>query len=106
MASRTQRFESRQSMQGKRFEVFHYREKKTEKLQVHHHDFYEVYFFISGNVEYNVEGKSYHLNKGDLLLMGCALCYSFQILFVEFFGADQDPIRLNFIQVNQEIKIF
>lgn len=39
------------------------------------------------------------INKGDLLLMGCALCYSFQILFVEFFGADQDPVRLNFIQV-------
>lgn len=39
------------------------------------------------------------INMGDLLLMGCALCYSFQILFVEFFGADQDAIRLNFIQV-------
>lgn len=39
------------------------------------------------------------INKGDLLLMGCALCYSFQILFVEFFGADQDAIRLNCIQV-------
>ena len=39
------------------------------------------------------------INKGDLLLMGCALCYSFQILFVEFFGAEQDAIRLNFIQV-------
>ena len=39
------------------------------------------------------------INKGDLLLMGCALCYSFQILFVEFFGADQDVIRLNCIQV-------
>ena len=40
-----------------------------------------------------------HINKGDLLLIGCALCYSFQILFVEFFGADQDAIRLNCIQV-------
>ena len=39
------------------------------------------------------------INKGDLLLMGCALCYSFQILFVEFFGAEQDAVRLNCIQV-------
>lgn len=39
------------------------------------------------------------INKGDLLLIGCALCYSFQILFVEFFGAEQDAIRLNCIQV-------
>lgn len=40
-----------------------------------------------------------HINKGDLLLIGCALCYSFQILFVEFFGAEQDAVRLNCIQV-------
>lgn len=39
------------------------------------------------------------INKGDLLIMGCALCYSFQILFVEFFGAEQDAVRLNCIQV-------
>lgn len=39
------------------------------------------------------------INKGDLLLIGCALCYSFQILFVELFGAQQDVIRLNCIQV-------
>ncbi|MBO5936340.1 MAG: helix-turn-helix domain-containing protein [Clostridia bacterium] len=51
------------------FEVFHYRDAKFEGVAVHQHDFYEVYFFISGNVEYSVEGKSYHLNKGDLLLI-------------------------------------
>ncbi len=39
------------------------------------------------------------INKGDLLLMGCALCYSFQIMFVELFGTDVDGIRLNCIQV-------
>lgn len=39
------------------------------------------------------------INRGDLLLMGCALCYSFQIMFVELFGTDVDGIRLNCIQV-------
>ena len=39
------------------------------------------------------------INKGDLLLMGCALCYAFQIMGVELFGAELDGIRLNCIQV-------
>ena len=39
------------------------------------------------------------INKGDLLLMGCALGYAFQIMGVELFGSDLDGIRLNCIQV-------
>jgi len=39
------------------------------------------------------------INKGDLLLMGCALCYAFQIMGVELFGAELDGIRLNCVQV-------
>ena len=59
---------------------------------------FSVFLAVIGLYLLSAAGVS-HINKGDLLLMGCALCYSFQILFVEFFGADQDPIRLNFIQV-------
>ena len=62
-------FDPRQSMTSPDFEVFHYRDAKFEGVAVHQHDFYEVYFFISGNVEYSVEGKSYLLKKGDLLLI-------------------------------------
>jgi len=39
------------------------------------------------------------INKGDLLLMGCALGYSFQILAVDLLGIELDGIRLNCIQV-------
>lgn len=39
------------------------------------------------------------INKGDLLLMGCAVCYAFQIMGVELFGGDLDGIRLNCVQV-------
>lgn len=31
--------------------------------------------------------------------MGCAICYAFQIMGVELFGADLDGIRLNCVQV-------
>lgn len=39
------------------------------------------------------------INKGDLLLMGCAVCYAFQIMGVELFGEGLDGIRLNCVQV-------
>lgn len=64
-----QNFDPRQNMSSDKFEIFHYRDAKFEGVPVHQHDFYEVYFFINGNVEYNVEGHSYHLERGDLLLI-------------------------------------
>lgn len=69
MPINAQRFDSRQSMKDKRFEVFHYRDKKMDQVGIHHHDFFEVYFFLSGHVSFKVEGKSYHLEPGDLLLI-------------------------------------
>ena len=62
-------FDPRQSMSSNKFEIFHYSDAKFEGVPVHQHDFYEVYFFISGNVEYNVEGNSYNLKSGDMLLI-------------------------------------
>ena len=62
-------FDPRQSMSSNKFEIFHYSDAKFEGVPVHQHDFYEVYFFIGGNVEYNVEGNSYSLKSGDILLI-------------------------------------
>jgi AraC-like DNA-binding protein len=56
-------------MSSNEFEIFHYIDAKFEGVPVHQHDFYEVYFFIGGNVEYSVEGNSYHLKSGDILLI-------------------------------------
>lgn len=39
------------------------------RIDYHNHDFFEVYFFISGRVTYMVEGKSYKLRQGDILLI-------------------------------------
>ncbi len=62
-------FDPRQSMTREDFEVFHYRDARFSGVPVHQHDFYEIYFFISGNVEYSVEGKIYEMKKGDILLI-------------------------------------
>lgn len=69
MRERAQRFDPRQNMHRSTFEVFHYREPKAAEVEVHHHDFYEVYFLLSGSVSYWSEGQIYSLQPGDLLLM-------------------------------------
>lgn len=38
------------------------------------------------------------VEPGDLLLMGCALMFALQILFVDHYAPDVDPLRLNCIQ--------
>lgn len=69
MSLYAQRFDSRQSMRNSRFEVFHYRDRKPENVGVHHHEFFEIYYFVGGNVTFRVEGKTYRLEMGDILLM-------------------------------------
>ncbi len=70
MRERSQRFDPRQEMHVDTFEVFHYTQPRPEGVEVHHHDFYEVYYLLSGQVEYWVEGRIIQLKPGDLLLIG------------------------------------
>ena len=63
------RFDPRQTMGNKRFEVSHTCDTDLYTIDLHHHDFYEIYYFISGQVEYRVEGSTYLMQPGDLLLI-------------------------------------
>lgn len=69
MSPRTQPFDPRQYMIRKDFEVFRYRDNYLNEVALHHHDFYEIYLFLTGNVNYTVESRNYHLAPGDLLLI-------------------------------------
>ncbi len=69
MRERVQRFEVRQTMQKQNFEIFHYNQMTPEEVTVHHHDFYEIFFFLGGKVTYRAEGQIYHLRPGDILLI-------------------------------------
>lgn len=69
MRERSQRFDPRQTMQRDTFEVFHYREPRPNTVEVHHHDFYEVYYLLRGEVEYWVDGRIIRMSAGDLLLI-------------------------------------
>lgn len=69
MATRHRRFDVRQTMHNATFEVFRYKDAYLKEVALHHHDFYEVYFFLSGNVQYIIENRSYLLTPGDVLLI-------------------------------------
>lgn len=69
MRERSQNFDPRQVMRRESFEVFHYRDPRPGHVEVHHHDFYEVYFLLGGQVSYWVEGRVLHMTPGDLLFI-------------------------------------
>ena len=69
MQNRFQHFDTRQKMKGDSYEIFYYQDRHLGPVALHHHDFYEVYFFLGGSVDYLVEGQTYQLQPGDLLLI-------------------------------------
>ncbi|MDO4291971.1 MAG: AraC family transcriptional regulator [Eubacteriales bacterium] len=50
------------------FELFHNYTEHSVATQYHTHNFYEILFFLSGTVEYEVEGRRYFLRPGDIIL--------------------------------------
>lgn len=61
-------FTLRQTMNRRGFEFYHYLDLDPPTAAVHRHDFYEVFFFVSGTATYTVEGRSCQLRPGDILL--------------------------------------
>lgn len=61
-------FTLRQTMQDSLFECHHYLDKVPPEVEFHEHEFYEIYFFLSGAVSYVIEGRTYQLRPGDILL--------------------------------------
>lgn len=51
------------------FQLSHTKESYTKPINFHSHDFYEIYFFMDGNVKYYIENESYTLKKGDILII-------------------------------------
>lgn len=69
MKNTVRSFDPRQEMRNNTFEVFHYKGLLPFDIEVHHHDFYEVYLFLNGSAEYWIEGKRITMNPGDFILL-------------------------------------
>ena len=61
-------YTKRQSMIEPDYEVYRYRSTYMNEVELHHHDFYEVYLLLRGRIEYIVENKIYRMRPGDWML--------------------------------------
>jgi AraC-like DNA-binding protein len=52
------------------FLFFKLKDQKKNEFEFHYHDFNKIIIFISGDVTYIIEGKSYKLKPWDILLVG------------------------------------
>lgn len=62
-------FDTRQYMQSGQFELFYYHDHDLSHVHFHQHEYYEFYFFLEGDVSYQVGGQVYPLQFGDYLLI-------------------------------------
>lgn len=64
-----QKFDPRQVMIRPDFELQFKRDAYLQDVQLHHHDFYEIYFLLSGDVTYTIESRLYQVMPGEMLLI-------------------------------------
>ena len=62
-------FDPRQKMLRPDFEVVHKWDTDLKEVELHHHDFYEVNYLISGDVTYVIESRVYHVKPGQMLII-------------------------------------
>ena len=53
--------------------------QQSESYHIHAHEFYEAYFFISGQVDYIVDGIEYHPQPYSLILIGADVPHGYWI---------------------------
>lgn len=51
------------------FEFHHLYDESPLNINPHNHSFYEIFFFLSGDVNYTIEDRHYRFRPGDLLLI-------------------------------------
>ena len=73
-----------------KFRLFHLKDKKPKEYEYHYHDFHKLLWFISGNVEYHIEGKAYKLEPHDILLINSGQIHK------PFIGTDEPYERYVF----------
>ncbi len=51
------------------FKLFHLTESEIKQYSGHYHDFHKILLFISGDVDYFIEGTTYRLEPYDIILV-------------------------------------
>lgn len=63
------KFSTRQYMLSEDFEIYYYTDTALKKVQNHTHNYYEIYFFLEGNVSIEIKGTIYPLKHGDIVII-------------------------------------
>lgn len=69
LALKPQQFNPKQQMIHRDFELQYKRDSYLSDVELHHHDFYELYYLVSGDVTYTIESKRYKVLPGDVVLV-------------------------------------
>lgn len=51
------------------FNVYYRKDLHVTNVYLHHHEFYEAYLLVNGELDYIIDGKKYKLNQGNILLI-------------------------------------
>lgn len=51
------------------FRYFHLHTETQQEFPYHYHDFHKMLFFLKGDVTYHIEGRSFDLTAGDIVLI-------------------------------------
>lgn len=65
----TNNWQNNQFMRNSDYEISYYVDTHFSNVALHSHDFYELYFYISGNATYVVDGYIYELETNDIMLI-------------------------------------
>lgn len=60
---------NKQYMCERDFEIEHAMDARYHEIEPHYHEFYEVFFFLRGHVDYVVDDQVFDLQRGDLLFI-------------------------------------
>lgn len=72
-------FDSRQEMQYPDYELQYKQDAYLQNVELHHHDFFELYYLVSGDVTYLIENRICHVLPGDMLLISPRELHQVQI---------------------------
>ena len=75
-----QPFQTRQYMLASEYEIYHYKDVTLTNVSIHHHDYFECLYFISGQVRYMIEGRVIDLKPGDMVLINTSELHQASIL--------------------------
>ncbi len=62
-------FTPRQYMLSQDFEIYYYSDTRHNNVDLHTHDYYEFYFYMEGDVEFEIGDRRQALKSGDFVIV-------------------------------------